>query len=91
MRVTKKHFDQLKSGIAKISGGRISKALHHYKEQGYSATRFYMDIFYQVGKRSWDDCNNGSYSYQEYDYNDSHIETAIKQAVKEVHTITYTA
>lgn len=76
MKFSNEHFDGLKMAIKK-SLIDIAATRKQYKEKGHSETRFLWDIF-------WASHYSHDESFRQSDYLDTHIQTAIKKAVKEL-------
>jgi hypothetical protein len=76
MKFSKEHFEGLKSAIIN-SDTDIAATKAAYKEKGLSDQRFYWDIF-------WASQYHKNESFRNSDYYDTHIETAIKAAIKEI-------
>ena len=76
MKFLQQHYEALKQ-LIKESDIDIIATKANYKEKGLSDQRFYWDLF-------WASKWHKSIECRESDYLDTHIETAIKTAVKEL-------
>jgi hypothetical protein len=78
MKFTSKHLESLKIAIIE-SDINIKEMKLKYNIEGKSETRFLWDLFWMS---KW--TKKEHKHYYEGDYNDSHIQTAIKSIVKEL-------
>ena len=76
MKFSEQHFKMLKDSIASLEID-YPETRKRYNEKGLSEQRFYWDIF-------WASSFHKNNDFREADYLDTHIETAIKRAVKEL-------
>lgn len=77
MKFNDKDFSSLKESI-KAAGINVSEMRAKYDKEGKTKQRFYWDLFW-ISK--WADSNRC------HEYNDSHIETALKAAVRDLTSI----
>ena len=81
MKFNTEHFNSLKTAI-KETGININEMSDKYKAEGKSDTRFLWDLFWAS---NW--TKKEHRHYYEGDYMDSHIQTAMKAAVKDLTAI----
>ena len=74
MKFTSEHLNSLKQAI-EASNVDLKATAEHYKEKGYSETRFLWDIFWAS---KWSENN------RDVPYLDTHITTALRNAVNEL-------
>lgn len=84
MKFTNEHYNILKNRVAVIGIAKLKKAKTEYKEKGLSDTRFLFDVFYASKTKIGDGIGLSSNCGIEGDYNDGHIETAMKKIIKEL-------
>lgn len=81
IKMSKEHYQKLKSLVEAIGKRKIEdyrEALRHDPRVKNLTTRLLFDVFYATKIQN-------KYSYQEFDYLDSHIASAMKQIFKELH------
>ena len=81
IKMSPEHYAAIKSKVEELGANKINA----YKEQLKAdpkvkdlETRLLFDVFYATKVQN-------KYSYQEFDYTDAHIKSAMKQIFKELH------
>jgi hypothetical protein len=84
MKFTTEHYNILKNRVADLGIDKLKQAKAEYKEKGLSETRFLFDVFYASKTKIGDGIGLSSNCGIEGDYNDNHIETAMKKVISEL-------
>ena len=84
MKFTNEHYSILKNRVADLGIDKLKTAQNEYKQKGLSETRFLFDVFYASKTKIGDGVGMSSNCGIEGDYNDNHIETAMKKVIKEL-------
>ena len=79
MKVSKEHYTIIKSAIARLwATENITKDIIKFGLDAV-ATHIYMQVFVEVTKP-----DDMYFAFEKADYNDAHIKTAVKHALKEI-------